>query len=326
MSKLLNVINRLEKIANEDEEEQIVSDFPFQHVEKRSNFPLMRILIFSGSIILLGVVVLGIIAWWQDWFLLRQNAVVEDTVVLNEVERKIQVDLPIDPDFPVSPAEPVDEGEPFLSDQSKEITSIVPTASSPESLPSTVSSFEIDPPPVKEEEQALEKIVETVSVTKQEKVTRQPASFLPPEKKRTELTAPLVQKPVAEEPQKLVIPVVLPFKPVEKNNREPKVLFTEEKIFDGNAEKERQRVRLRRWLLQAEKSRKSGNIEGAIILYRKVWEDSQNPAVANNLAAALLQQNQNRHAYDILQKALQITPNDKELLNNFKLAKENLFK
>ena len=81
-------------------------------------------------------------------------------------------------------------------------------------------------------------------------------------------------------------------------------------------------AQLSRWLHQAEQRRKAGDWEGAIALFEKVWLISENPAVANNLAASLMQLNRYSEARKILAKALQKTPNDQDLKQNLQVAQQ----
>ncbi len=83
-----------------------------------------------------------------------------------------------------------------------------------------------------------------------------------------------------------------------------------------------QTAQLSRWLHQAEQRRRGGDWEGAISLFTKVWQISENPAVANNLAASLIQMDRFSEAYEILTKALQKAPNDQDLKENLRVAQQ----
>ncbi len=78
--------------------------------------------------------------------------------------------------------------------------------------------------------------------------------------------------------------------------------------------------KLKQWLHQAEELRRKGEWDSAIILYRKVWREGRDPAVANNLAASLLYRNRLAEAQQVLAEALKIAPDDPELRENEKLA------
>ena len=83
-----------------------------------------------------------------------------------------------------------------------------------------------------------------------------------------------------------------------------------------------QTAQLSRWLHQAEQRRKAGDWDGAIVLFKEVWQISENPAVANNLAASLIQLNRLAEAREILAKALQKTPKDRDLKQNLRLIQQ----
>ncbi len=74
-------------------------------------------------------------------------------------------------------------------------------------------------------------------------------------------------------------------------------------------------------LFQAERLRKEGDMISAIRLYKKIWERTQNPLVANNLAALLMKQERYREAKEILQKAIKLSPDDEDLRYNLEQLK-----
>ena len=71
----------------------------------------------------------------------------------------------------------------------------------------------------------------------------------------------------------------------------------------------------------AEECRNRGDFAEAARLYRKVWEKSGDPLVANNLAASLMMLGKNREALAILQQALERHPGDADLEYNFEIAR-----
>ena len=83
-----------------------------------------------------------------------------------------------------------------------------------------------------------------------------------------------------------------------------------------------QSAQISRWLHQAERLRMDGEWESAATLFLKVWENSGNPAVANNLAASLIRLDRPEEAYGILKEALEKTPDDKDLQSNFILVRQ----
>jgi len=71
----------------------------------------------------------------------------------------------------------------------------------------------------------------------------------------------------------------------------------------------------------AEECRNRGDFAEAARLYRKVWEKSGDPLVANNLAASLMMLGKNREALAILQQALERHPGDADLEYNLEAAR-----
>lgn len=76
--------------------------------------------------------------------------------------------------------------------------------------------------------------------------------------------------------------------------------------------------RQKKLLYRAEALRKSGRYEQALSLYKKVWNTSHNPLVANNLAAILMEIGRYQEARKILQDALRTSPQDRDLKFNLK--------
>ncbi len=76
--------------------------------------------------------------------------------------------------------------------------------------------------------------------------------------------------------------------------------------------------RQKKLLYRAESLRKSGSYEQALNLYRKVWNTSNNPLVANNLAAILIETGRYQEARKILRAALRTSPHDRDLQFNLK--------
>ncbi len=77
-------------------------------------------------------------------------------------------------------------------------------------------------------------------------------------------------------------------------------------------------------LYQAEERRKEGDMEGAVILYRHAWKLKKSPAIANNLAAGLFALKKYNEAHSLLQKALDMTPDDADLQYNLNITQERL--
>lgn len=77
-------------------------------------------------------------------------------------------------------------------------------------------------------------------------------------------------------------------------------------------------------LYQAEERRKEGDMEAAVILYRRAWKLKKTPATANNLAAGLFTLKKYTEACRLLQEALDMDPDDADLQYNLKITKERL--
>ncbi len=90
---------------------------------------------------------------------------------------------------------------------------------------------------------------------------------------------------------------------------------------DERGQGRKKEATLARLLLQAEQRRRDQDWQGAVLLYRQVWQESGNPAVANNLAAALIRLHRYDRAIKVLEAALAISPDDRDLRDNLRLAR-----
>ncbi len=77
-------------------------------------------------------------------------------------------------------------------------------------------------------------------------------------------------------------------------------------------------------LYQAEERRIEGDMEAAVILYRRAWKLNKSPATANNLAAGLFALKKYNEAHRLLQKAIDMAPDDTDLQYNLKITQERL--
>lgn len=85
-------------------------------------------------------------------------------------------------------------------------------------------------------------------------------------------------------------------------------------------EASREYFKLKQWLHQAEELRRKGDWDGAISLYSRIWQQGQDPGVANNLAASLIFRKRFPEAQQVLKDALKLAPNDPDLLSNYQLV------
>ena len=82
--------------------------------------------------------------------------------------------------------------------------------------------------------------------------------------------------------------------------------------------------RAKRLLYQAERARQMGDMASASQFFAKSWQTLKDPAVANNLAATLIEQKKFTEALAVLNEALRLAPGDEDLLHNQKIARESL--
>ena len=99
----------------------------------------------------------------------------------------------------------------------------------------------------------------------------------------------------------------------------------EQFIQNSTSEAEKEQIRNRqqkRIIYQAEKMREQGNLDNALILYKKAWSLSPNPDIANNLAAILIQSKQYEKAEGYLEQVISLVPDDEDLRFNLEIARE----
>ena len=82
-------------------------------------------------------------------------------------------------------------------------------------------------------------------------------------------------------------------------------------------------LKAKKLIYQAETALKQNNSALAIQFLQSSWDLVKNPAVANNLAALLIQQKKDQEALTIIDQALRLTPNDQDLLYNRQLIQEH---
>ena len=273
MSKLYDVLSRLDEIASRDEKNNHIPEIPFQQTQRKGSSFLLRIVILSGTLIFLGIVVVGITAWWQDWFELRKGA--SAPIALNSSALPTDIPIPI----PHIPPEKTDE-------------QINSPASAP-LAPSPTGNDQI-------KEWGIDSVVEEQSLP--ETIFSAESAIIAETKNRIINVHQLVVDDFTTEPQPLQISE-----------------STESAPAEGVIE---QTAQLSRWLYQAEQHRRIGDWEGAVVLFAKVWQKSNNPDVANNLAASLIQMDRLPEARKILQQALKKTPHDQDLKQNMQLVQQ----
>lgn len=89
-----------------------------------------------------------------------------------------------------------------------------------------------------------------------------------------------------------------------------------------DVEREREMVQRKRLMSRAEHLRMQGDSNEALGLYKKAWSITPGSALANNIAAILISIEQYAKAESYLQRGLQLTPNDEDLLFNLKIVQQ----
>ncbi len=289
MSKLYNALERLEQIAEEQSDDQETAQILTRErtAGRASSLP-WRTLALSLGLILLGLLVLGLLSWWQGWLHLPAPTGDERRTAASAERPEAAV-------LPVPQTQPVDTDDPTA----------VPAAD-----PSVVSIATAggDISTVQPNIQEQTKESSSAPSVRQQPVPdrRQAGADLAGQQDRQDLSEPQDQK-------------------VARGSRTAASVRIADssvrlKTPAGSPASERQGAMFSRWLLQAEQRRQEGDWAGAARLYRLVWESTGNPAVANNLAASLLQLGKVAEARVVLEKALQTAPGDRDLLLNRELA------
>lgn len=84
--------------------------------------------------------------------------------------------------------------------------------------------------------------------------------------------------------------------------------------------KEQQQVARKRLLYRAEKLRAQGDYSRALRIYKDAWQEEPVPALANNIAAILINSHDFVEAEHFLRQALQLSPEDEDLRFNLEIA------
>jgi tetratricopeptide (TPR) repeat protein len=94
------------------------------------------------------------------------------------------------------------------------------------------------------------------------------------------------------------------------------------KTFAQEIRKKQKDIEYKRFLYRAEKLRIQGETTRALTIYKKAWKIKQKPALANNIAAILLQSNSYQEAEHFLLQALKLNPEDPDLQYNLNIAQQ----
>ncbi|MCP3890158.1 MAG: tetratricopeptide repeat protein [Desulfobulbaceae bacterium] len=304
MSKLYDVISRLEDIASKDEDEMAAVDIPFQQPQTEKKSPWIRIAILSGTLVCTGVIVIGATAWWQDWFSLKQPTIQPQSTPPSQTSLQTEShQIPGPVPTVITSAEP--QPQPEVPDRVLQKDFLT------ETVPGTEGHAEpkINPSIVVLQPQAS-KVVPLIRDDNEdfggEKIQTDEID-LPIETENRPVNGDVFQD--KEYPRDTVIePKPLSLEPKPES-------FTENQVIDNS-------FKIKQWLYQAEQLRKKDDWQGAVVLYARLWQIAKQPEIANNLAASLMQLNRNKEAYTILESGLLIAPKDRELIQNFEIVKQ----
>lgn len=94
----------------------------------------------------------------------------------------------------------------------------------------------------------------------------------------------------------------------------------ENALLEQQRRQTRQEFLGKRLLHRAWQLRSKGEPAQALRLYKQAWHKSPNPAIANNIAAILIGMHSYREAEDYLHKALELAPDDPDIIFNLQIA------
>lgn len=287
MSKLYDVISRLEEVVEQDAQGFETPLPEFEEKPRKFQSPSLRIVLFSLLFVVVGILAVALTAWWQNWFAKQDVALFPQNVSVQQVQ---QGALPTDKNTIVPPAENV------MSSKTQEtIPNNQPLRVTEELLPDTMAV----------DVGHLNRTVDTIDDFLKKKIFDQ----LNPER-----TVPLNNVRIYIHDLDIAEAVV-----------DEELLSTEETFPTSQSTNiNESKAKTSRWLHQAELYRHGGEWEAAIALYQRVWDISGEPDVANNLAAALIQVNRLEDALKILHEASNIAPNDPDIKENLKILKQLL--
>ena len=285
MSKLYDVISRLEDVAEQDTQGFETPLPEFEEKPRKLQSPALRIVLFSLLFVILGILAVALTAWWQNWFAKQEVSLFPKDGGVQQVQHGI---LPTEKNTTI---QPTDNTTPKKTEET--IADNQPLKVTEELLPDTMVA----------DIGHLDKSVETIDDFLKKRIFAQ---------SNIERTVPL--KNVRIYIHDLDIAEVV----IEETPPSTKVTIPTSQTTNINAHK----AKTSRWLHQAELYRHSGEWEAAIALYQRVWNISGEPDVANNLAAALIQVNRLEDALEILREASIIAPNDPDIKENIEILRQ----
>lgn len=299
MSKLYDVINRLEEVAARDgENPEIPAEPEFTLVEEKRS-PMLRILVIAGVCIALGIAAVRGAFWWKNSF--------DQKTAPAAAENAPPGTLPPQTSDPLFTLQ---LGKPQVPE--KQIAN-PPTPNKPEVVDMTIE--EVRPlTPVTETPQIM-----SVDVAGLNRATDEIEQILALESDISPMDVPLANiKDTSINIGKLN---TITIKERVAPSPETSEALPPQAIVSSAAE---DFTKTTRWLHQAEIYRHQGEWDGAISLYKRVFTKTKNPAVANNLAAALIETGRIEEAYKILKEAVLTAPNDSDIKQNLLVIKQML--
>ena len=259
-------------------------------------------MLLALAFVVLGSITVALTAWWQNWFT-RDS--LPTTPPTNQAKITQSTTPPISVEQPVIPTSPVpaqEETTPVRPEQ----PAVAVTSGNTVNLTALVA-----PQPA----------LTSVDVANQDAIVMNLENIINDLKKHP----PSIQVEITRHPSG-------PSATVYIHELEIAEAVTDEEIFDEPSPLPTQRLaaladdkaKVSRWLHQAELYRHEGEWEGAITLYRKVWETSKDPNVANNLAAALMEIDRPEEALEILKAGSVAAPEDRDIRLNLSIIQQML--
>lgn len=298
MSKLYDVINRLEEVAaREGENPEIPAEPEFTLVEEKRS-PVVRILFIAGICIVLGLSAVGGAYWWKNSFPGKNApATAAPTQVKTEPAPPLEPSSRLQPDTPRIPEKQ------FVNTPATEEPETAGIAFEEWRSPATVETPQIMSVDVAGLNRATDEIEQIIALEPDISPMDVPiADGKSSNIKISKLNTITIKERQAPSP-----------KPTEPP--------PPQEIAGSTAE---DFTKTTRWLHQAEIYRHQGEWDGAITLYKRVFNTTRDPAVANNLAAALIETRRIDQAHKILQEAALAAPDDPDIKQNLQVIQQML--
>lgn len=288
MSKLYDVITRLEDVASQEETGQDAQAPKISKATDKVRSPWLRLVVITLLIIVFGIILIGATAWLQKWFSGNVSFSSADQPIKEVLTDPKPTPTPSTIQTDITPSTTRDNSQPLASQQTvKLITEDFQGAMSIDVATQNLSVESLD--------QLIESDIFDIS------------NFLasPKASKNTIFIHDLA---IAEA--------------VNENSNEAEI--TDLYYPPKNTSIDDIKARSSKWLHQAELYRHEQEWEGAILLYQRVWNISKNPDVANNLAAALIEVNRIEEAHIILKETSATVPSDPDIKLNLRIVEQIL--